>query len=401
MSNVTSAQGNLAALAKDVDKAQQKTDKLHGRGDRAEAGRVANATTDLDSAQSSWDSQAPYIFESLQTLDETRVGLLRDAFTQYQTHEMDQLEKSRVAGEQCLNVLLNVETADEIKTFALKAVQSQPPQARAAPRSSAPYATPTRTSSAANALAPTTSRSEEDLPRERQDSTDVKQKKGFSKGLRRLGTVVSRRRESKMPSNLSSTPETSESRPSAWAGLGGSRLGRSSGNTPTLSSLQEGSPQQRPGMPAQLGSEIFNSPSEVRADRATPPTSARDIGSLPQINGDPFRVSTIMGASSNFPNGSHQNDLTDLDPPKPVHAQRNESLRALEGQTDSEGYSVPPSNLDPISQAQQEAAFADEGTPPALNLNIRDAPLPESSAGGADFTSAAQRLVCLPHVTVT
>jgi hypothetical protein len=50
--------------------------------------------------------------------------------TQLETHEVDQVERCRQAAESCLNVLLNVETADEVKTFAAKVNGGRPVTAR-------------------------------------------------------------------------------------------------------------------------------------------------------------------------------------------------------------------------------------------------------------------------------
>ena len=166
MTQISTIQGNLAAMAKDVEKAQQKTEKLRGKGDKAEAGKVASANADLDMAQTQWESQAPYVFENLQALDETRLNHLRDVLTQFQTHEVDQVERSRITAEQCLNVILNVEVADEIKTFALKAVQSKPTLGRNQRNS---IATPSRalTSSASSvtpsALTPSMSQPDDEF----------------------------------------------------------------------------------------------------------------------------------------------------------------------------------------------------------------------------------------------
>lgn len=114
MQAMSTIQGNLASMARDVDNAQKKTDRNKDRS------RSGNANSELGNAQSQWDSQAPYVFETLQAVDETRLNHLRDVLTQFQTHEVDQVERNRVTAEQCLNVLLNVETADEIKTFAIR-----------------------------------------------------------------------------------------------------------------------------------------------------------------------------------------------------------------------------------------------------------------------------------------
>ncbi len=391
MSALSTMQGNLGELAKEVDRAQQKTDKLRGKGERGESGKIANATSDLDTAQAQWDSQAPYVFESLQSLDEARLNHLRDALTQYQTHEMDQVERNRVSGEQCLNVLLNVETADEIKAFAIRAPQAKLSLARAQ-RSSVAYATPSRTLTpgASNSLAQTTSRSEDDLTRERQGSTDEKAKGRAKGGLRRLGTVLGRRRESKTPATDS--PE-SRPKPSSMNSFG-NRFGRSRDNASGLETMQETSPRQRPSMPTQVGSELFSPPSEVRADPNTPPSTSRDLGSISQVNGTAYPASPEPTPST-VVSDSHQNDMSDLDPPRPVWTERKESLRALEGQKDSEGYSMPSENVDPITQAQQEAALSEDGSSPALNVNIRNAPIQEDAVADSDLASVANRLVCI------
>lgn len=114
MSNVS---GNLSAIAKELHSAQKKAQKLDAKG----GNKAEDARTNVDDATSQWESQAPFVFEQLQALDEGRVNHLRDVLTQFQTHELDQIERSRASAESCLNVLLNVETADEIKTFAMRA----------------------------------------------------------------------------------------------------------------------------------------------------------------------------------------------------------------------------------------------------------------------------------------
>jgi hypothetical protein len=112
--------GNLASMAKEIDTAKKKSDKLRDKGAKAQASKVASAVADVESATMQWESQAPYVFEKLQAVDESRINHLRDALTQFQTHEVDQVERNRVTAEETLNALLNIETADEIKTFALK-----------------------------------------------------------------------------------------------------------------------------------------------------------------------------------------------------------------------------------------------------------------------------------------
>lgn len=54
------------------------------------------------------------------------------------------------------------------------------------------------------------------------------------------------------------------------------------------------------------------------------------------------------------------------------------SPQAQDVKTDAEGFSVPPPQLDPISQAQQEAA--QETEQPQFKLDIRNEPIPEQDA---------------------
>jgi uncharacterized protein YjcR len=142
MQAMSTIQGNLTAIARDIDAAQKKSEKLQVKGKKAATGKVDNASSDLAEAQSQWDNQAPYVFETLQAVDETRLNHLRDVLTQLQTHEVDQVERNRVTAEQCLNTLLNVETADEIKTFAIRSVSGKPRVDTARNRSSIPGPSP-------------------------------------------------------------------------------------------------------------------------------------------------------------------------------------------------------------------------------------------------------------------
>jgi F-BAR domain only protein len=118
MTGMTTIQGNLASISKDFEIAQKKADKLKDKGSRGD--KYANAAHNIDGASREWEAQAPYVFEQLQALDESRCNHLRDVLTQFQTHEIDQVERNRVSAESSLNALLNIETADEIKTFAAR-----------------------------------------------------------------------------------------------------------------------------------------------------------------------------------------------------------------------------------------------------------------------------------------
>ncbi len=118
MQAMSTIQGNLAAVAREVENALKRVDKNHGG--RLGANKVAAATQDFESANHQWATQAPYVFEQLQALDESRVNHLRDVLTQFETHEVDRIERNRIAAETCLNVILNLNTTDEISAFVAR-----------------------------------------------------------------------------------------------------------------------------------------------------------------------------------------------------------------------------------------------------------------------------------------
>lgn len=118
MQAMTTIQGNLASMARELDSAQEKSDKLSKKGGKASTQKVEAATSQLQNARQQWDSQAPFVFETLQALDETRLNQLRDVLTQYQTHEADQIERNRITVEESLSLLLEIDTAQEIQTWS-------------------------------------------------------------------------------------------------------------------------------------------------------------------------------------------------------------------------------------------------------------------------------------------
>lgn len=157
MQSMPGIQNNLAGLAKNVETAQKKVDKARAKGAKG-ADKLASEIANAEEVHQQWDSRAPFVFEQLQSADETRLNHLRDVLTQLETHEVDQVERARQAAESCLNVLLNVETADEIKTFAAKMAGTRVPttafsrrQTERAETPSAPEQGPGQTATATQA----------------------------------------------------------------------------------------------------------------------------------------------------------------------------------------------------------------------------------------------------------
>ncbi|KAF7549721.1 hypothetical protein G7Z17_g6198 [Cylindrodendrum hubeiense] len=119
--NINTMASNLTAMARDLEEAQDRSDRLSRKGGRANTQKVDAASSRLEAASQQWEAQAPFIFESLQALDESRVNNLRDLLTQYQTHESDQAQRTQDHAVQTLALMLEIDTEREIHSFVNKA----------------------------------------------------------------------------------------------------------------------------------------------------------------------------------------------------------------------------------------------------------------------------------------
>lgn len=117
---------NLGAMAKDLEDAQERADKLNRKGNKASAQKVDTATSRLESATQQWESQAPFVFETLQALDESRVNQLRDLLTQYQTSEADQAQRAQSNTAETLAAMLEISTEKEIRDFVQRTTAGRP-----------------------------------------------------------------------------------------------------------------------------------------------------------------------------------------------------------------------------------------------------------------------------------
>ncbi|KAF9695070.1 hypothetical protein EKO04_006752 [Ascochyta lentis] len=361
--------GNLAAMAKDIDAARKKSEKLKSKGAKAKPSEVGEAAQEEQNAELQWDSQAPFVFEKLQAVDESRLNHLRDALTQFQTHEVDQVERSRITAEETLNVLLNIETADEIQTWSLRLRSGDIPQPSR--KMSNPPASPAR--NLAPPTVPSAAGPADDARSQKSGST---QEKHSSNPLKRFGTVLGRRRQSAHPYGRASSPEQKSS-----SNLG-SAFGFGKGKNKDRD-LPPPSTSDRPRSPLRRLSSRRES---ERAPSPVHPPPSRDVD---EPNGFGTTPSSEMETTPTPVNGTVQDSIPEL----------NESLAPppdaepkTEPEKDSEGFSVPPSALDAITEAEREAGFSqsENNTTPQFKLDIRNAPIQEE---GEDNDAAMASVV--------
>ncbi|KAG6320880.1 hypothetical protein E4U44_005734 [Claviceps purpurea] len=338
---------NFSALAKKMEKPGKKDNRA--------------------AIQQEWESTAPYIFEKLQEVDESRVNHLRDILTQYQTHEADQAERVRGIAGQTLAIVVEVKTEDEISDFASTMVAGLPPPTlRGLARSSS---TAGRAQSFDQSLSlpntdtlnPSTSdrpatgepdsqqSQHEDDAHSQPPSEQPKESK-----LRRLGTLFGRRRQSIHGGFGALSPGKA-------GGTAFGRLGSSHGRgpSPRASSTNLHDSARLSSLP-----ETPDTPTRSRNDAANEEGGIHD-----ESNGFNGQARGNTGL-----NGTHAADLVGLVPSSaPPTVQKSD--RPGELATDSEGFTVRGAMHDPISEAQREASA--EEADQLFKLNIQNKPVGE------------------------
>jgi flagellar hook-basal body complex protein FliE len=185
---------SIQRTAKEVDEAQRRADKLKDKGLKAPADKVADAVTDVEKAKGDWNSEAPLVFESLQEVDEARWDHFKNALIQLETYASDMSNSNSTAITECLNSLLEVQTADEIAQYSIRAPTAVPATTSRERRMSQ---APPSNFSASTSLAPPIPALPEDVRSQRSASIQEKPKK--ESVFKRMKTVVKGRRQSVHP----------------------------------------------------------------------------------------------------------------------------------------------------------------------------------------------------------
>ncbi|KAF1357842.1 hypothetical protein EJ07DRAFT_126753, partial [Lizonia empirigonia] len=367
--------GNLAAMAKDIDSARKKAEKLRAKGAKAKPSEVGEAVQEEQNAELQWDSQAPFVFEKLQAVDESRLNHLRDVLTQFQTHEVDQVERSRITAEETLNVLLNIETADEIQTWSLRLRSGDIPQP-SRKMSNPPPAPPARNQ--APPPVPSAAGPADDARSQKSGSTAA-QEKHSSNPLKRFGTVLGRRRQSAHPYGRASSPEQKSS----------SNLGSAFGFGKGKNKDRDVPPPSTSDRPRSPLRRLSSRRESERAPSPVHPPPSRDLNESNGFGTTSNEIETIPALAPAPVNGTVHDSIPELNEslaPPPIAEPK------AEPEKDADGFSVPPSTLDAITEAEREAGFSQSETnsTPQFKLDIRNAPIQEE---GEDNDAAMASVV--------
>ncbi|KAK3389334.1 Muniscin C-terminal mu homology domain-containing protein [Podospora didyma] len=353
MQNIHTISANLQTMARELDDATEKSDKLSKKGGKANVQKVDQATARLESANQQWESQAPFIFETLQALDEQRINHLRDVLTQFGTHEVDQATRAQASAEEVLNTMLEVNTSQEIQNFAQRTVAGKPKLERK---------TVTRASSVVtgpNLAAPSVSGHEDDVS----DHSGTRDGHPESRLRSRIGTMLGRRRQSihggfgplSPPKSLGSFTRN------IGSSHGQSLSPRASSHNLTDSQNRLSSLAERPTTAEQR---------DGLAEKENGKTSHEGTNGV--NNEKPSTdIPSIKQSASSILNGTAE-DIFDAPPPSgPPPPQQSKE----EPTKDSEGFTIPAPMHDPISEAQKEAAA--EEADQFFKVSIQKEPIAE------------------------
>lgn len=355
MQNMQTIGANLQTMARELDEAQDKSDKLTKKGGKANAQKVDQATSRLESATQQWESQAPFIFETLQALDEQRVNHLRDVLTQLETHEVDQAARTQAAAEEVLNTMLEVNTSQEVQNFVQRTTAGKPKLERRTPA-----ATRQNSVVAPSALSPPTTAGHEDDVSDHSGTRDG-QLPDSSKLRSRIGTMFGRRRQS---IHGGFGPISPQKNMGSFTRSIGSSHGRAISPRGSSHNLADSSHRL---------SSLAESPTSAQPpDTSDGKPKPSHEGTNGVTGGDD---AAPVQSSSNMLNGTAE-DIFDAPPPAagPQPTEQNNNQEAVK---DADGYTVPAPLNDPITQAQKEAAAAGEEADRFFKLNIQKEPVSE------------------------
>ncbi|ROV99504.1 hypothetical protein VMCG_06422 [Cytospora schulzeri] len=358
--NMQTMSSNLSTIAKELEDAQEKVEKLSKKGGKANALKVDTANARLESASSQWESQAPFILETMQALDEQRCNHLRDVLTQLQTHEVDQTDRLRAAANDALTTILEADTSREVDNFVAKVTATRQSSSLNAPQ-------PPSTADSSLAPPPPTAGSYDNDARSEHSVRSTE--KSESKLRSKFGTVFGRRRSS------------------VHAGFGQLSPGKSNSYSRTSSSHGRLSPHGSSSNLAIPTGRLDALAEDPDAPRLPRPEDGEQAG---ETNGTRTEDSTAgppTGAMSAHLNGMTAEEIFDTPPPPgPPPSQLN---KEGEPAKDNDGFTIPPAANDPISQAQREAAHEAGGDDheQLFRLNIQNSPIAEEDP---DAAKAAQ-----------
>jgi F-BAR domain only protein len=107
-------EGNLTSLADAQENTRQKSEKAKSKG---KGKKVEERAREEHDARASWETESPLILEKIQSIDETRMVLLKDIFVKCMMLEVETSQSAMSEAEGIMNSLLSLTPAKEVEAF--------------------------------------------------------------------------------------------------------------------------------------------------------------------------------------------------------------------------------------------------------------------------------------------
>jgi len=148
-------ESNLMSLAESHEKTREKSEKAKSKG---KAKKQEEKVREENDARALWETESPLILEKMQSIDESRMILLKDIFVKCMMMEVENSQQSMSEAEGIMNSLLSLTPAKEVEAFAAQQKDAPKPTHIQERRRSIMQNNQTFTPTSSNTSSPTPSR---------------------------------------------------------------------------------------------------------------------------------------------------------------------------------------------------------------------------------------------------
>ncbi|OLL22803.1 Cytoskeletal protein syp1 [Neolecta irregularis DAH-3] len=126
-------ESNIASLAKYVELAEGKVEKVKKKG-KALPTKVEQVLESMSIVRGQWETEAPFVFERFQAIDERRLEFIKDIYHKYENLEIEQAKRKTEISDGVLLDIGNLSVKSEIDNYVQRSLLLGDPTAAAKPR---------------------------------------------------------------------------------------------------------------------------------------------------------------------------------------------------------------------------------------------------------------------------
>lgn len=378
-SEVRHLHSKLSEVAQTIEFNQEKVEKYQGG---RSSDKLEKYQTSLQTANQTWASEAPYVFEVFEYTDFDRLSFLRDSLLRFQTAYSDSLNKISQSNEKALETILNFNPETEIERFAKVSSETSyvPKEARKAAESptvpkhhsGAPIGGTTVPSGNRQASVSTTATSQTDKAKAGLESPSSTTKQPKSKLKSRVGSIFGRKNKKNKHVDVAEAVPESETSSIHSPSKTTNRLSRASSLASRLRTQQSGSNLNSHNHPEANNHEagVITGAAVAGAAAVGAGAAAMGSGNIPRPiskeSGSFQQQKPALGAQSS----SSQNIPLSLNQPPLKPTSRTSSSAHLNGDVAETGYPPKPADspqAGSFDQRSLDPSYSDSNS--AINMH--------------------------------